>query len=162
MIRTSNQLSPKTKVVDLLFLYNFYFGQIPSFYMKFGVSAGQIWVKIVQTSKQWFSSASTVQPRRHTGVWPPVSDATRRPSRLDAAQARAYRLPEPSPFSPRPYASSSSRESSPCSATAGPRTGRSSPPHLNPSHSESLHLAPNLLRQDLKANAVESANLRAS
>ena len=31
MIRASNQFSPKTKVVDLLFLYNFYFGQISSF-----------------------------------------------------------------------------------------------------------------------------------
>ena len=48
LIRAPNQLSPKTKVVDLLFLYNFYFGQIPSFYMKFGVSAGQTGVKIIQ------------------------------------------------------------------------------------------------------------------
>src|SRR6185312_13768414 len=30
MIRASNQFSPKSKVVDLLFLYNFYFGQISS------------------------------------------------------------------------------------------------------------------------------------
>ena len=34
LIRVSNQLSPETKVVDLLFLYNFYFGQISSFYIK--------------------------------------------------------------------------------------------------------------------------------
>ena len=30
LIRAPNQLSPKTKVVDFLFLYNFYFGQISS------------------------------------------------------------------------------------------------------------------------------------
>jgi hypothetical protein len=41
MIRAPNQFSPKTKVVALLLLYNFYFDQIPSFYMKFGVSTGQ-------------------------------------------------------------------------------------------------------------------------
>ena len=30
LIRAPNQFSPKSKVVDLLFLYNFYFGQISS------------------------------------------------------------------------------------------------------------------------------------
>jgi len=34
MIQVSNQLLPKTKVVDLLFPYNFYFGRISSSYMK--------------------------------------------------------------------------------------------------------------------------------
>jgi hypothetical protein len=48
MIRASNQLSPKSKVVDLLFLYNFYFGQISSSYMEFWVSFGQSPVKISQ------------------------------------------------------------------------------------------------------------------
>jgi len=28
LIQTLNQVLPKTKVVDLIFLYNFYFGQI--------------------------------------------------------------------------------------------------------------------------------------
>ena len=52
MIRAPNQLSPKTKVVDLLFLYNFYFGQISCSHMEFGVSASQFKVKIIQTKKQ--------------------------------------------------------------------------------------------------------------
>ena len=48
MIRASNQVSPKTKVVDLSFSYNFYFGQISSCYMKFGVSVNQNRVKILK------------------------------------------------------------------------------------------------------------------
>ena len=67
MIRAPNQLLPKTKVVDLFFLYNFYFGQISSAYMKFGVSVGQTGVKIIQTSKQ-FSCSSTVLARRLTAA----------------------------------------------------------------------------------------------
>ena len=47
-IRVSNQVSPKTKVVDLSFFYNFYFGQISSCYMKFGVSVNQNQVKILK------------------------------------------------------------------------------------------------------------------
>ena len=46
MIRASIQLLPKTKVVDLLFLYNFYFGQISCSHMKFGVLGGQTLDKI--------------------------------------------------------------------------------------------------------------------
>jgi len=41
MIRASIQLSPKSKVVDFLVLYNFYFGQISSSYIKFRVLDGQ-------------------------------------------------------------------------------------------------------------------------
>ena len=41
MIRVSIQLSPKSKVVDFLVLYNFYFGQISSSYIKFGALDGQ-------------------------------------------------------------------------------------------------------------------------
>ena len=41
MIRASNPLSPKTKFVDLIVLYNFYFGQISSAHMKFQVLDGQ-------------------------------------------------------------------------------------------------------------------------
>src|SRR6185312_3550385 len=48
MIRASNQFAPKTKVVDILFLYNFYFGQISSCHMKFRVSISQTRVKIDQ------------------------------------------------------------------------------------------------------------------
>ena len=45
MIRPSNQLSPKTKVVDLLSLYNFYFDQILSANVKFRELDGQNWLK---------------------------------------------------------------------------------------------------------------------
>ena len=68
MIRAPNQLLPKTKVVDLLSLYNFYFGQIPSFYMKFGVLAGQTRAKIIQTSKQCLSCARYCAPDAHTAA----------------------------------------------------------------------------------------------
>ena len=47
LIRASNQLAPKTKVVDLLSLYNFYFGQIAGFNMKFGVLGSQTLIKII-------------------------------------------------------------------------------------------------------------------
>ena len=47
MTRASNQLAPKTKVVDLLSLYNFYFGQISGFNMKFGVLGSQTLIKII-------------------------------------------------------------------------------------------------------------------
>ena len=57
LIRASNRFSPKTKVVDLFFLYNFYFGQISSFYMEIGVSTSQTRAKIFQTSEQSNCSA---------------------------------------------------------------------------------------------------------
>ena len=50
LIRAPNQFSPKSKVVDLLSLYNFYFGQISCSHMKFGVLGGQTLLKIIQTN----------------------------------------------------------------------------------------------------------------
>ena len=67
MIRAPNQFSPKTKVVDLSFLYNFYFGQISSCYMKFGVSVNQNRVKIFKCDHcalQCFSCAAPTPYRR--------------------------------------------------------------------------------------------------
>ena len=48
MIRASNQLSPKTKVVALIVLYNFYFGQISCSNVKFGALEGQSPLKTTQ------------------------------------------------------------------------------------------------------------------
>ena len=48
LIQAPNQLSPKTKVVDLLYLYNFYFGQISCSNVKFGAWDGQSRLKIPQ------------------------------------------------------------------------------------------------------------------
>ena len=74
MIRASNQLSPKTKVVDLLFLYNFYFGQISCSHRKFGVSACQFQVKIIQTMKQCLHCARHCDaPTPYRRLWPAAS-----------------------------------------------------------------------------------------
>ena len=67
MIRASNQILPKTKVVDLSFLYNFSFDQISSCYMKFGVSVNQNRVKICKCDHcalQCFSCAAPTPYRR--------------------------------------------------------------------------------------------------
>ena len=45
MIRASNQVVPKNKVVDHLVLYNFYFGQISGFNVKIGVLGCQTLLK---------------------------------------------------------------------------------------------------------------------
>ena len=55
------------KVVDLLILYNFYFGQISCSHMKIGVSTVQTRAKIIQTSKQC-SSCSSLCPDAHTAA----------------------------------------------------------------------------------------------
>ena len=77
MIRTSNQLSPKSKVVDLLFLYNFYFGQNSSANMKFGVLSGQILAKPFKPGST-APLLAAVPTRRRTG------DYTRRRARVSA------------------------------------------------------------------------------
>ena len=51
MIRASIQLSTKTKVVDLLFLYNFYFGQISCSHMRSGVLGGQTLIKKINSNE---------------------------------------------------------------------------------------------------------------
>ena len=67
MIRASNQLVPKNKVVDHLVLYNFYFGQISSAYMKFHVLGGQNLIKMHSNSVQClhcFCHGDGIQNRR--------------------------------------------------------------------------------------------------
>ena len=49
MIQASNQLSPKTKVVALIVLYNFYFGKISCSNVKFGALDGQSRLKVTQS-----------------------------------------------------------------------------------------------------------------
>ena len=49
LIRASIQLSPKSKVVDFFVLYNFYFGQISCWNVKFGVLDGQSRLKVTQS-----------------------------------------------------------------------------------------------------------------
>jgi len=85
LIRASNQLSPKMKVVHLLFLYNFNFGQISSCYMKFGVLFGQNQVKFIEPGHCSSTVLGTVSPRRHTSDSGRRRASTRRPSRLSTA-----------------------------------------------------------------------------
>jgi len=104
MIRASNQLSPKSKVVDLLSLYNFYFGQISCSNVKFGVLGGQTLIKIISNefhSVTVFSSEVVRTPIPRPRVV--AGDATRRPSAILACRARTPSLsplPESCPFSP--------------------------------------------------------------
>ena len=105
MIRGSNQLSPKTKVVALIVLYNFYFGQISGFNMKFGVLDGQSQLKTTR-------SRSTVTPL--------FCSVHRRPSTL--ALPRVGRRGEPrSPRVSYPLASSGGFWSSSLSPSSRPR-----------------------------------------
>ena len=102
MIRASNQLSPKSKVVDLVSLYNFYFGQISCSNVKFGVLGGQTLIKIISNefhSVTVFSSEVVRAPIPRPRVV--AGDATRRPSANLALRARAPVLipTEPCPFS---------------------------------------------------------------
>ena len=85
LIGAPNQLPPKTKVVDLVILYNFYFGQISSCYMKFGVLFGQNQVKFIEPGHCSSTVLGTVSPRRHTSDCGRRRASTRRPSRLSAA-----------------------------------------------------------------------------
>ena len=143
MIRAPNQLSPKTKVVDLLFLYNFYFGQISCSHMEFGVSACQFQVKIIQTKKQCLHCARTppIPP-----LWPPASSSTRRQSRpTSASERRSYprgRLEASRPVPPFSFLGARRAE-----ASRAHRAGRPSPPQLVSSRSKPPHLALHLLRR---------------
>ena len=55
------------KVVDLLFLYNFYFGQISNSYIKIWVLASQTRVKISQNVSLFAPVLATVSPGAHAG-----------------------------------------------------------------------------------------------
>ena len=106
MIRASNQLLPKTKVVDLFFLYNFYFGQISSSYINFEFQLVKLCSKSFQTiSTQLLYSPVTpyARPCRRPATAPTTT--TRRSSTNLAHRARAPILipTEPCPFSPSPF-----------------------------------------------------------
>ena len=97
LIRASNQLSPKTKVVVLIVLYNFYFGQISRSNVKFGVLDGQSQLKTTRsrstvTSLFWSVHRRARRSRRHAsaGVDP------RSPRRC--ADTSLSLSPEPCPF----------------------------------------------------------------
>ena len=100
LIRAPNQFSPKSKVVDLLSLYNFYFGQISCSHMKFGVLGGQTLLKIISNE---FNSV--------TGL---SSEAVRAPiprPRVVAGDSTRRRAGDPRPprSRARPYPLSQSR-----------------------------------------------------
>jgi hypothetical protein len=65
MIRASNQVVPKNKVVDHLVLYNFYFGQISGFNVKFGVLGGQTLIKIISNELNSVTVLSSEAVRAH-------------------------------------------------------------------------------------------------
>jgi len=97
LIRAPNQFLPKSKVVDLLSLYNFYFGQISCSHMKFGVLGGQTLLKIISNEFNSFTVLSTPYARADGNS---TGDATRRTSANLACRARASSLSpqEPCPF----------------------------------------------------------------
>ena len=137
MIRASNRFSPKTKVVDLFFLYNFYFGQISCSHMKFGVSTSRIRVKIIQTKKQCLHCARHCDaPTPYQRLWPAASfhmsaiACERRSS--PRGRPRTF-LPRPVlPFHPHPRARAElGRAESP--SLVAPATAR---------HPASIHRAP--------------------
>src|SRR6185312_8013754 len=85
--------SPKTKVVDLIFLYNFYFGQISSFNMKFGALGGRTLVKSIQTSStRLLCSPVTTYAR-----------PCRRPATAPATPRVGHRRTSPAALARRPY-----------------------------------------------------------
>jgi hypothetical protein len=121
LIRSSNQLVPKNRVVDLIVLYNFYFGQISSAHMKFGVLGCQTLVKSMQMN----SSRLLCSRRRTRADGNSTGNATRWTSANLARCARVpvlIPLPEPCPFSPpfllpRAARSRAARASPPSAAT---------------------------------------------
>ena len=91
MIRASIQLSPKSKVVDILVLYNFYYDQISSFNMKFGVLGGQTLDKINSNKVNRgycapLFSLCVPMPRPRVVA----GDATRRPSAILGFRVDAF------------------------------------------------------------------------
>ena len=87
MIRASIQLSPKSKVVDFLVLYNFYFGQISCSNVKFGALDGQSQLKTTQVR-------STV---------PPLFSLSSPPASTSEPSTRRADEPRPSSLHARPY-----------------------------------------------------------
>ena len=140
MIRASNQLSPKSKVVDFLVLYNFYFGQISCSNVKFGALDGQSRLKshkfgycapvwsVPRRPRRWGRHAS----RRRTS---PIVHTL--PS-LSARSRARFRLPVPLPRVAR--SAQQSRATLATARRAGADSGHLSPPCLDSSRSKPLHL----------------------
>jgi hypothetical protein len=93
MIRASNQLSPKTKVVALIVLYNFYFGQISRSNVKFGVLDGQSQLKTTRSRSTVTSLFGQFTAELDVRV------ATRRPASILALRADVQTRPYPFPRS---------------------------------------------------------------
>ena len=151
VIRASNQVVPKNKVVDFLVLYNFYFDQISGFNMKFGVLGGQTLDKINSNKVNRgycapLFSLCVPMPR------PPVvaGDGTRRPSAILGFRVDAFlSFPRPYPFRSVPFFLERAEHPSNPSRRRSPRRCRfrpSSPPCLDSPRPEPRSIAPNLLR----------------
>ena len=103
MIRASNQVVPKNKVVDHLVLYNFYFGQISGFNVKIGVLGGQTLIKFISNELNpvtVLSSEPYARPCRDPALSPATPRVGRRRSSA-SAWTRSY--PEPYPFRSVPF-----------------------------------------------------------
>jgi len=111
LIRAPNQFSPKSKVVDLLSLYNFYFGQISCSHMKFGVLGSQTLLKNISNEFNSFtvlstpahaagcSCASPGAPAARLGAaelpWPPCCPAPQPPWPIASKPGTPRRRPWP-------------------------------------------------------------------
>ena len=115
MIRASNQVVPKNKVVAHLVLYNFYFDRISSANVKIGVLGGQTLVKINSNeshSVTVFSSEVVRAPIPRPRVV--AGDSTRRRAgepRPPRSRARPYPLSQSRVRFPFRSPSSSSEQS---------------------------------------------------
>ena len=143
LIRASNQLSPKTKVVDIIVLYNFYFGKISCSNEKFGAMDGQSWLKVTQIRSLclpgWSVPRQSRRRRRHASRW----RAHRRLSTPAAESIAKFDFASPFPF-PSPCGARSGAEQ------AAARRRRScrpnSPPLLDSPHPNPPRLTPHLQR----------------
>ena len=123
MIRASNQLSPKTKVVALIVLYNFYFGKISCSNVKFGALDGQSRLKVTQSRSTGTPLFCSVHRRPSTLASPRVGCRRTSPTALSCPSLSP--LPEPCPFSPP---SRSTEPSNPSPAARHRRSCAGRPP----------------------------------
>ena len=159
MTQASNQLASKTKVVDLLSLYNFYFGQTSVFNMKFWSfvqsNFDQNHFKRVQLGTVPFlfslgspSISTFASPR----VTPASSSPLKRP-RCRVDRQVHFRFSVPLPF---PVRSSQWRRASRRSPlAAGIRAGQACRPF-------SIPCTPTLLASPRTSNALPRARIRSS
>ena len=116
LIRVPNQLAPKTKVVDLLSLYNFYFGQISCSNVKFGALDGQSRLNH-SISVNCASSAPPISTSASPRVTPASTSPLKRP-RCRVDRQVHFRFSVPLPF--------------PVRSTQWSRASRRSPPAFVP------------------------------